>query len=134
MFSVDIRPAGPACVVALRGELDFESVVQLQEAAESVLTAPSRPVLAVIDCTELDFCDSSGIGSLVRIYQRQSAHGGELRLAAVPGSVARVLTLTGLDQAIGVYATLQDALTVDGGTRGGGSQGAGSADGEKAER
>lgn len=66
----------------------------------------------------LNFCDSSGISGLIRIYQRLSAHGGVLRLGAVPGSVARVFELTGLDQVIAVFATAQEALAAGDGVRG----------------
>ncbi|MFD3546523.1 STAS domain-containing protein [Streptomyces sp. NPDC058655] len=118
MFSVDVKRTEQSCVFALRGELDFDSAVQLQEAADLVLTGPQQPRLVVVDCTALAFCDSSGIGGLVKIYQRLSAHGGALRIAAVPGSVARVLALTGLDRAIPVHPTAESALSADGGARG----------------
>lgn len=108
MFAVDVRPGAPGCVLGLRGELDFESAVQLREAADALLG--DRPALVVVDCAALTFCDSSGIGAFVGIYQRLSAHQGVLRLAGAPGSVARVFSLTGLDRAIALYATVADAL------------------------
>ncbi|MEU7321148.1 STAS domain-containing protein [Streptomyces griseoviridis] len=110
MFSVKVRPMARATVFALRGELDHHSAVQLAEAADAALAGPRLQPLLVIDCADLDFCDSTGISTLVTIHQRLSARGGVLRLAAVPGSVARVFGLTGLDQAIGVFATAQRAL------------------------
>ncbi|MGW3361156.1 STAS domain-containing protein [Streptomyces bungoensis] len=110
VFSVRVWRAGQASVFVLRGELDHESAVQLQEAADQVLTGERGPDVVVIDCAGLDFCDSSGINCLVRMYQRLSAHGGALRMAAMPAPVTRVFTLTGLDQAIPVYATVPEAL------------------------
>lgn len=110
MFSVEVGRTGRACLCVLRGELDFSSAVQLQEAADQVLTALPRPGLLVIDCAALAFCDSSGISGLISIYQQLSAQDSTLRLAAVPGSVARVFRLTGLDQLISVYPTASDAL------------------------
>ncbi|MFF8729408.1 STAS domain-containing protein [Streptomyces sp. NPDC015171] len=107
---MELRPTGRACLCVLRGELDFSSAVQLREAADQVLATLPRPEPLVIDCTALSFCDSSGISALIHVYQRLSAQGGTLRLAAVPGSVARVFRLTGLDQVISVYATASDAL------------------------
>ncbi|MEU5666054.1 STAS domain-containing protein [Streptomyces longwoodensis] len=108
-----ISSTARARVLALRGELDHESAVQLDEAADQVLGGTRRPVL-VVDCADLEFCDSSGIGCLVRLYQGLAAHGAVLRLAAVPVSVARVFALTGLDQAIPVHATLDEALGAGG--------------------
>jgi anti-anti-sigma factor len=114
LFSVDARRVGLACVFALRGELDFDSAVQLREAADTVLAGPQPRPLVVIDCTALTFCDSSGISGLIRIYQQLSARGGVLRLAAVPASVARIFTLTGLEQVIAVHDSAHDALDASG--------------------
>ncbi|MGW5603816.1 STAS domain-containing protein [Streptomyces rochei] len=114
---MEVESTAEACVFTLRGELDFDSVVQLREAAREAFARPSQPALAVVDCAALTFCDSSGIGTLVHMFQRVSAGGGELRLAEVPPSVARVFRLTGLDQAIEVCDTLDDALAAGGGAR-----------------
>ncbi|MEU5666448.1 STAS domain-containing protein [Streptomyces longwoodensis] len=113
MFSVQVGSTVRACVLTLRGALDHDSAVQLDEAADQVFAA-GRHRLLVVDCAELEFCDSTGIGCLVRMYQHLAARGEVLRLAAVPASVARVLSLTGLDQAIAVHATLHDAVRAGG--------------------
>lgn len=109
MFSVDAGPGGRERVLALRGELDYASAAQLREAADAVLAGPQPPALVVLDCSALEFCDSSGINVLIGMHQRLEARGGVLRLAGVPGSVTRVFTLTGLDQVIGLYGTVADA-------------------------
>lgn len=115
MFWVDVMPAAGAAgaaVLRLRGQLDHESAVQLSEAAEAALSQGPAPDLVVVDCATLEFCDSSGIGELVRLYQRLSGLGGRLRLAAVPTSVTRVFELTGLDQAISLHPSTAEALAV----------------------
>ncbi|MEU2054165.1 STAS domain-containing protein [Streptomyces bungoensis] len=117
MFSVRVGQAGQASVFVLCGELDYESAVQLQEAADRMLTGEGGPNVVVIDCAGLDFCDSSGINCLVRMYQSLSAHGGVLRMAAMPAPVTRIFTLTGLDQAIAVHATVHEALAAGSGVR-----------------
>ncbi|MFJ9054782.1 STAS domain-containing protein [Streptomyces sp. NPDC102409] len=113
VFSVQVRPVPTGAVVLqLRGDLDVESVVQLDEAADAALAPRPTPPLVVVDCASLSFCDSSGIGGLVRLYQRLSAQGGRLRLAAAPASVAKAFSLTGLDGVIPVHTSTGDALAV----------------------
>ncbi|MFJ6700576.1 STAS domain-containing protein [Streptomyces sp. NPDC091272] len=119
VFSVTVGPVEGAAVFQLRGELDVESVVQLNEAAETALAARPAPGLVVVDCTSLTFCDSSGIGGLVRLYQRLSAAGGQLRLAAAPAPVAKVFSLTGLDGVIPVHSSTGQAIAATRGRRGG---------------
>ncbi len=113
MFSVQVTHEARGAVFVLRGELDFESVVQLQEASAQELAGSRDTGPVVADCTHLTFCDSSGIGALLRLFQGLAAQQRVLRVAAVPGPVARLLSLTGLDQVFGVYADAEQALAVD---------------------
>ncbi|MDF3301473.1 STAS domain-containing protein [Streptomyces tropicalis] len=144
MFEVAVDRSGPFPVLGLRGHLDHESVVQLDEAADAVPglpgdgqpgfpsgggtgpraagrnglraaeggdgTAAGAPPVVVADCSRLHFCDSSGMSSLVRLYQRLRPSGGVLRIAAAPPAMRRVLSLTGLDGAFAVYPTVDEAL------------------------
>ncbi|GHB50901.1 anti-sigma factor antagonist [Streptomyces cirratus] len=117
MFSVVVRQDARGVVFALRGELDFESVVQLHEAGEQELGRGPGVGPVVADCSDLEFCDSSGVGALVRFFQQLSAQGRALRLACVPDSVARLFSLTGLDQVFSVHADVSDALVAGTGGR-----------------
>ncbi|MFI7388127.1 STAS domain-containing protein [Streptomyces sp. NPDC049813] len=133
MFSVEVNPDARASVLVLRGDLDLDSAVQLREAATTLFAGPELPRVVVVDCAQLSFCDSTGINCLVVIYQRLLAYGGLLRLTAVPGSVARTLRQTGLDQVITVHETVQEALDAGDGVPGavGGTVSAARADHER---
>ena len=73
--------------ILLTGELDMATVNQLQETIEEVMR-PGRPI--VIDMAALTYIDSSGIGLLVRTYQRS----GERVVICNPSrQVRRVLEL-----------------------------------------
>jgi anti-sigma B factor antagonist len=65
----------------------------------------------VVDMTRTQFCDSSGLGVLVRAHNRAVAEGGELRLV-IPASamVLRVFALTGIDRLIPNFPSLGEAL------------------------
>jgi anti-anti-sigma factor len=65
----------------------------------------------VVDMTRTQFCDSSGLGVLVRAHNRALAEGGELRLV-IPASamVLRVFALTGIDRLIPNFPSLDEAL------------------------
>jgi hypothetical protein len=62
--------------------------------------------------TGTQFCDSAGLGVLVRAHKRAlAASGGELRLV-IPASamVLRVFALTGIDRVIPNFPRLDEAL------------------------
>lgn len=113
MFSVQVTHQGRSAVFTLRGDLDFDSMVQLQEAADKELARGRGAGAVVADCGRLTFCDSSGIGVLVRLWQDLATQERALRLAAVPSTVIRLFSLTGLDQVFSVHADVEQALAVD---------------------
>ncbi|MFF6788218.1 STAS domain-containing protein [Streptomyces filamentosus] len=110
MFSVDVRQEERGTVLVLRGELDFDSSVQLDEAGLGDPGTGTAPGPVVADLAALTFCDSSGISALLRLHRGLSARGGSLALAAVPHTVRRLFALTGLDQVFTVHADAHEAL------------------------
>ena len=62
-FYVEINPEGS---LVLRGELDVNTVDQLEEMIAKVVR-PGRPV--VFDMAQLSFIDSTGVMCLVRTYR-----------------------------------------------------------------
>ena len=104
---VGTRP-GPGCtVVEVRGELDMATSVQLQESLRRLVDAGDRHL--VVDLAEVGFMDSSGLGALVTVFQTLTDADGWLRLAAVQPTVRRVLSITSVDRAIGVYDSVEEA-------------------------
>lgn len=95
---------GARRVVRLSGECDIASAPQLQEVL-ATLRGPDVTEI-VIDATDLDFLDSTGLGTLVGALKRMRESGGELRIAGARGPVRRVLQITGLDRVIPVTEDL----------------------------
>ncbi|MEU3368168.1 STAS domain-containing protein [Streptomyces pseudogriseolus] len=87
-------PAGPLLEVA--GDLDHSNAQQLRQAAAGAVL--SAGLLLVVDLGELGFCDSSGITALIAVRNHVVAAGAGLVLVAVPETLRRLLSLTGLDQ------------------------------------
>jgi hypothetical protein len=61
--------------------------------------------------TRTQFCDSAGLGVLIRAHKRALEEGGELRLVMPPdGAVFRIFTLTSLYRFIPRFGSLSEAL------------------------
>ncbi|MFF5927917.1 STAS domain-containing protein [Streptomyces hydrogenans] len=110
MFSIEVREEEWGTVLVLRGELDHDSVVQLDEAGRRVTAPGGGEGTVVADLAGLTFCDSSGVSALLRLYRALEARHRGLALAAVPPTVLRLFTLTGLDQIFPVHADVHGAL------------------------
>ena len=89
-----------ATSIALRGELDLANSATLE--AELLAALGEKSTKVVLDMSNLEFIDSTGIAVLVRALSHETA--GE-RLRFIPtesGAVARILKLTGVDRQLPV--------------------------------
>lgn len=95
-------------VIALGGRLTATGVPQLRYAVSDLVTAGEARI--VVDMTDLQFVDSSGLGALVGGLKSARVAGGDLRIAAVPEAVRTVLNLTNLDRVLRDYPTPESAF------------------------
>ena len=105
-FLVEAREEGRARVLKLSGELDVASSGALEQSVEEV----SDYDLLVVDLSELEFIDSTGLSVLVAAHQRAVAAGREFCLVQGPAQVQRLLALTGLEERLMVADTLEQLL------------------------
>ena len=96
--------------VVVAGELDQATLPELQRALDEVIDAGSGNVL--IDLSDCSFIDSSGLAALVSSRERMTGAGDARGFAICCGSpqVQRLLEITGLDKAMGVVTTRDEAL------------------------
>lgn len=95
-------------VVAAEGELDIATADALRDPVEEALEASGAVIL---ELSALEFIDSVGIWTLVRLCQR--ALRSDRRFAVVHGAhdqVERVFELTGLNQHVPIFTSLELAL------------------------
>jgi anti-anti-sigma factor len=105
---VEVRQEGSSAVVTPAGELDHHTADLLRVPLEECL-AKGRSRL-VVDCSRLEFCDSTGLNVLLGARLKAEAAGGGVHLAAMRPVVARVFEITGAGAVFGVYDTLEAAL------------------------
>ncbi len=97
-LAVELAPAGEDGIAWLtaRGELDMDTAEALEQAVARLLSG--GPSVLAIDFSGVSFCDSSGIGALIRAHKVAAAHSCRLELHRVDPDVRRVFDLVGLDR------------------------------------
>jgi anti-sigma B factor antagonist len=106
---VDVRPGtSGVTVLALAGELDLGSIGALKEAVSHRLAADAHVVL---DLAGLTFCDSTGLGAFVALHRQARSTGAQFALAAPRRRIADLFTLSGIDQVISVYDSVEAAAS-----------------------
>jgi anti-sigma B factor antagonist len=98
---------------SVRGELDMNTAPELERQLAEVLEEARASVM--LDLTECEFIDSTGIAVIVRAWQRldRNAGGdgeGRLVLCCINHQVRRLLTITGVDSSISMHDQREAAL------------------------
>jgi anti-anti-sigma factor len=106
--SFPVEVAGGVPVVVAPEEIDITNAAGLRAALLEAAGYGSRAL--VVDMAQTQFCDSAGLHVLVRAHNRARAQGGELLLVVGGAAVVRVLAVTGIDQLIPNFASLEQAL------------------------
>jgi anti-anti-sigma factor len=109
LVNLEVDQRGAVVVASLSGELDVSGASRLgDELAEAVPTSADG---LVVDCTDLEFIDSSGIAMLFGLARQLASHRQQLRVVAPTGEpVARVLDLVDFKRAAPIHADLDGAL------------------------
>ncbi|CAI9393907.1 STAS domain-containing protein [Microbacterium sp. T2.11-28] len=97
-------------VVAVEGRLTATGAPRLRQSVDDAVAA-GRPRV-VVDMAAVEFIDSSGIGALIGGLKSARLAEGDLRIAAVPETVRRVLKLTNLDRVLREYPSAEAAFDV----------------------
>jgi anti-anti-sigma factor len=97
----NIEPAGAnVSVVSLIGELDLSTIPLVEK---GLLAEASSMGDVIVDLTDVNFIDSSGIGLLIRAF-RSGGGSGRLHTVIAGGSqVERVFELAGIGRALPLF-------------------------------
>ena len=108
-FRVEVKDEGRASVISLTGELDLASSGSLDEQLVRVIGSGTEQV--IVDLRELEFMDSTGLGTLVRAHQRAEEAGQRFALIRGPQQVQRLLSLTGVAERVELADAPEELLS-----------------------
>jgi anti-anti-sigma factor len=96
-------------VARLQGEIDASNVNEIGDRLRGLLS--NRSLALVVDLGATTYLDSAGINLLFILGEEMRRRQQRLEVVVAEKSpIARMIVLTGLDQALGVHPTLPDAL------------------------
>ena len=105
-FSAD----GDVVIARVSGEIDLSNAGNLGDAIGRRLT--NAALALVLDLTEVEYLDSSGIHLIYELHDRLRNRGQDIRVVIVPGAViGEALRLADVPRAVGAAETVEAALT-----------------------
>jgi anti-anti-sigma factor len=106
--SPHVRWEGRHAVVTMPREIDITNALTVYEFLQVV--AAQSPEVVTADLTGTVFCDSAGLNNLLRAGRAIGARNGVLRLALGGSPIRRIVELSGVDQVIPVFDSVEGAL------------------------
>jgi anti-sigma B factor antagonist len=98
--------------VTVRGELDMNTAPELERKLDDALASSEASIM--LDLSECEFIDSTGIALIVRAWQRLDRNGngggGQLVLCCINHQVRRLLKITGVESSISMHEQRDAAL------------------------
>ena len=106
-------PADGYELLAVGGEIDIATSPRLIAALNDIATDTDGTV--IVDLSEVEFMDSTGLALLIRAQRRLSRYGRGFAVVCPDGAVRRIFELTDMVETLRVSPTRKTALSaVDG--------------------
>lgn len=83
-------------VLKLGGQLDALSAPELMPTIDKIIAEKST--IVVVDLSELDLIDSSGVAAIVALYKRSRANGGKIRVTGARDQPLAIFKLLRMDK------------------------------------
>jgi anti-sigma B factor antagonist len=107
--TIEVHRLSPTVsTIAITGDITSGTEAPLMDAYTTASTSDARTI--VLDFSGLDYMNSGGIGLLVTLLVRVQRQGQRLLAFGLSEHYRQILTLTRLDEAIGIYETQAAAL------------------------
>jgi anti-sigma B factor antagonist len=107
-FSVSQHNVADITVLTVHGEVDVYSAPSLKEQIDASLTGSAPTV--VVDLSEVEFMDSTGLGALVSARTAAVEADGRLPLVCNRERILRLFQITGLDGVFEIHPTVDAAV------------------------
>ena len=91
-------------------ESRFDAAIAGMIKAEFTIILSDDISKLVVDVSEVEYCDSSGLSALLLAFRILQAEEGEIKIAAPQKSVRTLIEISQLDKILPIYDSVEDAI------------------------
>ncbi|MBF0494748.1 MAG: STAS domain-containing protein [Candidatus Omnitrophica bacterium] len=95
-MQIDMREEADITVCRIKGDVDINSSPNVRKFFENIIKEKKKKV--VVDFSEVNYVDSSGLATLVEILKKMRVYGGKLKMANLSERVLGLFEITKLDK------------------------------------
>lgn len=106
---IDVEEVGDVSVCSLHGFVDRHTIALLDSTLGDLLERGRSRI--VIDCAELTYISSNGMGVFISYVSKARAQGGDIKLCNLRDVARTVITMLGLHKHFDVFESRSDAVT-----------------------
>lgn len=108
MLSYERNKKDSVMVLKVKGNLDAMTAPEIRQEIEKIVDENCLKV--VVDLSDLQLIDSSGVGAIVSLFKRIRTKGGNVKIAGIQGQPKEIFRLLGLEKAFGISKTVEEAI------------------------
>lgn len=107
-MGIEVRKRGDVAVAKARGEvLDASNADEFKRDMRPIIEEHERVVL---DISNIQFVDSSGLGAFLLCLKQLESAGGGMKICGMTRPVRTLFELVGMHRICGVYDNVDDAV------------------------
>jgi anti-sigma B factor antagonist len=106
-FQVDQESRDGVLIIAISGELDLDTAPEFEQRLGEAAGSDAPILINLSDC---EFIDSTGLSLLVQAERRLTEEQRGFAICCPKADVKRLLELTGIDEAVGMFDTRDEAV------------------------
>ena len=91
-------------------ESRFNSTISGLVKAEFTIVLSEDVNKLVVDMSQVEYCDSSGLSALLLAFRILQAEEGEIKIAAPQKSVRTLIEISQLDKILPIYSSVEEAI------------------------
>lgn len=96
-------------IIKFKGNADGSNINEINEVISKIISADNKKFSVVLDGSELDFINSTFIGSMTAWHLKLNKHGSELALASFEPNVLDTIKSVGMLQVLPHFKTINEA-------------------------
>lgn len=106
-FSVQRSTADSLVILSLKGFLDAHTAPDFEAALQQEIDAKNLHV--IIDCSELTYISSAGLGVFMGYIEEVRENGGDIKICGLIDKVRQVFDMLGFDQLFDIENDVEGA-------------------------
>jgi anti-anti-sigma factor len=102
------RREGNYIIIDIEGELDYLNAISLRKVVMELMDGKNMNI--IINMEKVHYMDSTGLGTLITLWQKSKAQSIDLKYAHPQETVRRLLELSRLNGILPLVSTVEDAI------------------------